>query len=60
MKELFSVPELLTLDGRSIVGARAPIGSLLEEYPNGCGSGCDAGCYSGAGQCSGDSCAAEQ
>jgi hypothetical protein len=55
MKELFSVPELLTLDGRSVTGANAQ--TMFDEgTPGGCGSGCSSGCYSGADACGPDWC----
>ncbi len=49
MKELFAIPELLTLDGQSVTDAQSL--SLLAEGPNACGQGCDNGCFGGSGDC---------
>lgn len=49
MKELFAIPELLTLDGQSVTDAESF--ALLPEGPNSCGNGCDNGCHGGSGAC---------
>jgi hypothetical protein len=54
MKELFAIPELLTLDGQSVTDAQSL--SLLAEGPNTCGNGCDNGCHGGSGSCWEENC----
>ena len=58
MKELFAIPELLTLDGQSVTDAQSL--SLMNEGPNTCGAGCNTGCHNGSGDCWAEDCKPSQ